>query len=196
MTVATDRRLTLEEYLDYDDGTDARYELVDGVLVEMGAESPMNPTIAMVLAFAFVQLGIPPHRLAIGHQIAVSSTQATARQPDLIVHTEESLAAIMGGGKILRYGMPAPMLVVEVVSNSDTDKKSKDRDYIEKRAEYAERSIPEYWIVEHPVGGLVTVCTLDSPSYRVAEFQGEAAIASPTFPGLKLTAAQILTAGL
>ena len=27
--------LTLEEYLVYDDGTDTRYELVDGELVEM-----------------------------------------------------------------------------------------------------------------------------------------------------------------
>jgi hypothetical protein len=31
--------MTLQEYLTYDDGTDNRYELVDGVLVEMGAES-------------------------------------------------------------------------------------------------------------------------------------------------------------
>jgi hypothetical protein len=30
MTVATQRRMSLEEYLNYDDGTDTRYELVDG----------------------------------------------------------------------------------------------------------------------------------------------------------------------
>ena len=39
MTIATNQRLTLEEYLSYDDGTDTRHELVDGVLVAMGAES-------------------------------------------------------------------------------------------------------------------------------------------------------------
>ena len=38
MNLATRQRMTLEEYLKYDDGTDIRYELVDGVLVEMGAE--------------------------------------------------------------------------------------------------------------------------------------------------------------
>ncbi|NJL23339.1 MAG: Uma2 family endonuclease, partial [Leptolyngbyaceae cyanobacterium SM1_3_5] len=38
MTQAT-RKLTFEEYLAYDDGTDTRYELVDGVLVEMPTES-------------------------------------------------------------------------------------------------------------------------------------------------------------
>ena len=43
MTVATNearsvkdlRRMTLKEFLTYDDGTETRYELVEGVLVEM-----------------------------------------------------------------------------------------------------------------------------------------------------------------
>jgi len=33
MTQAKPRFRTIEEYLDYDDGTDTRYELVDGQLV-------------------------------------------------------------------------------------------------------------------------------------------------------------------
>lgn len=49
MTVATDRRMTLKEYLDYDDDTDMYHELVDGVLVEMGAENSLNPKIAVFL---------------------------------------------------------------------------------------------------------------------------------------------------
>ncbi len=36
MAIATQKKMTLEEYLAYTDGTDYRYELVDGVLVEMG----------------------------------------------------------------------------------------------------------------------------------------------------------------
>ncbi len=195
MTIATDRRMTLEEYLDYDDGTDARHELVDGVLVEMGAESPLNPAIAMFLVFVFADLGIPRKQLAVGHQVGISPIRATARQPDLIVHTKESRAAIMADGKLLRYGMPAPMLVVEVVSNSDTDKKSRDRDYTEKRAEYAARGIPEYWIMD-PIGMLVTVCILEGSVYRVAEFQDDEPIRSPAFPALQLTAAQILAEAL
>jgi Uma2 family endonuclease len=31
----TRKKLTFEEYLDYDDGTDNRYELVDGELVAL-----------------------------------------------------------------------------------------------------------------------------------------------------------------
>jgi Uma2 family endonuclease len=89
MTLATHRRMSLEEYLDYDDGTDTRYELVDGVLVEMGAETPLNPKIAVFLMFLFADLGIPREYLVIGHQVGVSQSKATARQPDLIVHTPD-----------------------------------------------------------------------------------------------------------
>jgi Uma2 family endonuclease len=35
VTIATTKRVTLEEYLSYDDGTDNCYELVDGELVCM-----------------------------------------------------------------------------------------------------------------------------------------------------------------
>ncbi len=194
MTLATNRRMTLEEYLTYADGTDTHYELADGVLIEMGGENPINVQIAVFLLLRLAQLGISHYRLAIGHQIEVASASATARQPDLVVHTEASEAAILRDGKLLRLHMPAPMLVVEVVSNSDTDKQSRSRDYIEKWAEYAARGIPEYWIVD-PAAARVTVCTLVHHDYQSAEFRNDEVIASPAFPDLSLTAAQILHAG-
>jgi Uma2 family endonuclease len=193
MKLATERRMTLEEFLDYDDGTDARYELEDGVLVEMGAENPLNCTIAMFLVFEFAKLGVLYRHLAIGHQVGVSSTKATARQPDLIVHSEASADAIRNGGKILFADMPAPLLVVEVVSSSDTDPRSRKRDYEDKRAEYAQRGIPEYWIVD-PIAAVVLVLTLDGAEYQEQRLTGSMAIASPTVPALSLTAEQIVTA--
>jgi Uma2 family endonuclease len=194
MTVATSKRMSLEEYLSYDDGTETRYELVDGVLVEMGAENPLNPIIAAFLMFLFADLGIPRENLVIGHQVGVSSSKATARQPDLIVHTNESRAAILDDGKILRAGRSTPMLVVEVVSNSAKDKKSRDRDYEEKPKEYAERGIPEYWLID-PDRAWLKVGTLVDGAYEFQDFIGNQVIQSPTFPGLTLTAAQVLSAG-
>jgi Uma2 family endonuclease len=203
MTVATSRRMSLEEYLTYDDGTETRYELVDGVLVEMGAENPLNPQIAMLLVSYFLQeMGVPYSRLAIGHQIGVSSSKATARQPDLIVHSLESDAAIMADGKLLRSGEAAPLLVVEVVSNSARDKQSRDdlrsvgdhRDYEEKPLEYAERGIPEYWLID-PDRAWVRVGTLVNGAYQFQDFTGKQVIVSTAFPDLTLTAGQILTAG-
>jgi Uma2 family endonuclease len=56
------------------------------------------------------------------------------------------------------------MLVVEVVSSSDTYPKSRDRDYIEKRVEYAARQIPEYWIID-PIAAVMLVFILAGEQY-------------------------------
>jgi len=194
MIVATGRRMTLKEYLDYDDGTDIRYELEDGVLVEMSAETPLNPRIAMMLVFLFSDLGMARKLLAIGHQIEVRSRYATARQPDLVVHTTESDSALSGNEKVLRLGSPSPLLVVEVASQTITDAKSRRRDYEQKPKEYADRGIAEMWIVD-PDSLWVKVGTLTDDAYQFETFQGEEPIVSPTFPELNLTAAQVLSAG-
>jgi Uma2 family endonuclease len=194
MTTTISQRMTLAEYLDYDDGTDTRHELVDGILVVMGSENPINPQIASFLFSVFLRLGIPYYRLVIGHQIEVSSAYASARQPDLIVHSEESEKAISADGKLLRLSHPAPLLVVEVVSNSETDPQSKVRDYQEKRLEYATRGIPEYWIID-PIADVILVLTLKGTQYQEQKFQGKQSIISIAFPNVNLTAEQVLTAG-
>lgn len=102
--------------------------------------------------------------------------------------------ALRSGSKILTLDMPAPLLVVEVVSSSQTDPQSYDRDYQQKRAEYADRGIGEYWIVD-PEASLVTVCNLTQATYQSTEFRGDSPIVSVTFPSLSLTANRILTAG-
>lgn len=192
MSVATPKRMSLEEYLNYDDGTDTRYELVDGVLVAMGAENPLNPRIAMMLAFAFARLGVPEKHLVIGHQLAVDSTKASARQPDLIVHSTASDAA-MTLDRILPFDAAPPLLVVEVVSNSKEDQKSRDRDYEEKVGEYAARGIPEYWIID-PDGAVVKIGQWVAGQYQFQDYTGTQIIRSPTFPAFQLTAASVLNA--
>ena len=116
MVPATRRRMTLEEYLTYDDGTDARYELVDGELVEMPSESDVNNAIAILLILAFARY-VPGHRLRRGTEIVVSGSRAIARVPDVMVLTEESAAALEGAPRsIILLDMLSPQLVVEVVS--------------------------------------------------------------------------------
>lgn len=196
MSIATNQRLTLEEYLNYDDGTDTRYELVDGVLVEMGAESTLNTQIAVFLLLCFGQIGIPAYRLGIKQKIAVSHSVVTAREPDLIVHSEESALAIDRATEaFLKVDDPAPSVVIEIVSPGELgDKGNYDRDYVEKRHEYAERGIPEYWLID-PQRQVVWVLTLQGQAYVEQFFKGAAIIQSPSFPSLNLTAAKILNAG-
>jgi Uma2 family endonuclease len=151
MSVAT-KLMTLEEYLNYDDGTDTRYELVNGELIAMPPESVLNHQIASFLFASFLQLGILYYCLSIGAQIAVSGYRATARQPDLIVLSEEVATALEGASQdLITHDMPPPQLVVEVVSP-----KQENRDYRYKRTEYVARQIPEYWIVD-PIAQKITV---------------------------------------
>ncbi|MFM2432924.1 MAG: hypothetical protein RLZZ511_4138 [Cyanobacteriota bacterium] len=194
MTVATAKRMTLEEYLTYDDGTDTHYELVDGVLVEMGHESTLNTQIAMFLVFAFARLGLPSYCVAMKQKIVVDSVYVTARDPDLIIHTEESEAAIAGLPEAcLKLNAPNPHIVIEVVSPGGESSDNYKRDYEEKPREYAARGIPEMWIVD-PDRAIVKIGTLTNGAYQFQDFTGDAVLISSGFPELQLTAAQILRA--
>ncbi len=194
MTIAPTRRMTLEEYLTYDDGTDSRYELVDGTLVEMGAETDENNLIGMFLISLFLQF-VPHYCLRRGTEITISGHDATSRIPDLLVLTEEGAIALPAKQRsLITPDMPTPAFVIEVVSPGKPGEPNYDRDYIEKRREYAARSIPEYWIVD-PDRQVVMVLTLTGQVYEEQSFSGTATIASPTFPNLSLTAEQIFNAG-
>ncbi|OUC15178.1 MAG: hypothetical protein B0A82_08345 [Alkalinema sp. CACIAM 70d] len=189
MSVIT-KPMTLEEYLNYDDGTETRYELVNGELVTMPTESDLNDRIASFLFAYFLQLGIPFYRLSMKAQIAVSGTRATARQPDLTVLSEESAIALTGvSQRLITHDMPSPLLVVEVVSP-----KQENRDYRYKRTEYAGRRIPEYWIID-PIAQKVTILEWVEGLYEEKVYEGEQAIETTLFPTLNLTAKQLLTAG-
>lgn len=191
MTSITGRHLTLEEYLTYDDGTDKRYELVAGELVEMPPESPQNVQIALFLLTQLLPF-VPINRLSYKVEIVVSGLRATTRIPDLTVLTDE-LAAILQGAmrSTITLDMPPPALVLEVVSPG---KINKDRDYRYKRSEYAARGIAEYWIAD-PQATNVTVLTLVEGLYDEAVFAGREIVISGIVPKLQLMAEQILCAG-
>ncbi|KYC40679.1 hypothetical protein WA1_23850 [Scytonema hofmannii PCC 7110] len=190
MTTVT-KKLTFEEYLAYDDGTDNRYELVDGELVEMPPETKRNNSIAIYLLSKFLKL-VPLDLICHKDtEIVVTGNRTRVRLPDLMILTEELRAAIGGKRATITQDMPSPSLVVEVVSPG---KVNEDRDYRYKRSEYAARGILEYWIVD-PGNARVTVLTLVEGFYEESVFQGSDLITSTTFPDLKLTALQVLEAG-
>ncbi|MEB3295328.1 MAG: Uma2 family endonuclease [Synechococcales bacterium] len=195
-TNAKQHRMTLAEYLSYDDGSSTRYELEDGVLVEMGAESPINTWIAIFLSFAFRDLGLPPYRFGIKHLIQVQSSFVTARDPDLVIHSEESAIAFMDGRKesCLRLEDPDPLVVIEIVSPGSESSDNYQRDYVRKPQEYAARGIPEMWQVDE-ARAWVRVGQLVKGAYEFTTFQGDEILISPTFPSLQLTVETILRAG-
>ncbi|RCJ40530.1 hypothetical protein A6769_04010 [Nostoc punctiforme NIES-2108] len=191
MTAITGKRLTLEEYLKYDDRTDSQYELVAGELVVMPPESPKNVQISLFLLVNFLKF-VPVNWLSNKVEIVVAGSRATTRIPDLVVLTDELATALEGATRsTITLDMPPPALVVEVVSPG---KANEDRDYRYKRSEYAARGIAEYWIVD-PQMNRVTVLVLVDGFYEETRFSGNTAIASTIFPELQLTAEQVFNAG-
>jgi Uma2 family endonuclease len=72
---ATSSVLTLEEFFNYDDGTDAMYEFEDGELILMTAESEINRRIASFLFACFLQQGVPAYRLSMKTEIVTTGSR-------------------------------------------------------------------------------------------------------------------------
>jgi Uma2 family endonuclease len=189
MAVATQTKLmTLEEYLNYDDGTDTLYELVNGKLIPMPPESYQNQQASISLLIYFAQIGIPTRLLVNQMAIAVTGGRATARIPDLTVLSEDLVLELSeNNSSIIAADMPPPTLVVEVVSPNQ-----EKRDYRYKRSEYAARQISEYWIID-PILNKVTVLELVEGLYEERVYTDEQIIISPQFSQFNLTARQVLT---
>lgn len=180
------KRLTFEEYLAYDDGTDNRYELVNGELVLMPPPTGQHADIVDLLEDIFkaeirrlnLDWAVRPGT------IGVRTMELKTRFPDLSIITAEQKQAIRLKAAVLES---PPLLVVEVVSPE-----SVKRDYRYKRSEYAVLEIPEYWIVDS-LEAKVTVLLLVEGLYEETEFKGNQQIISQTFPELALTVEQVLS---
>ncbi|MFM7427622.1 MAG: Uma2 family endonuclease [Elainella sp.] len=195
MTLAA-QKLSFEEYLAHSDGTDTRYELVDGELVPMSLGTGRHGAIIRFLVQQFEEALTQSGQLwvALPALVGVRSPRGrrwdTSRIPDVTVLPTEQWEAMGDREAVINFHEPPPILVVEVVSPS-----TKTDDYRSKRAEYGLLEILEYWIVD-PLEAKLTLCTLEHQLYDSSEFRGEEVIQSGVFPNLNLTVAQVLAGKL
>ena len=166
---STSQKLTFEEYLAYDNGTDDRYELVDGELVKMPPEDRINSKIALFLLAKLLEV-FPEDRLCYKDtEVEASGVLAKTCLPDLMVLSEE-LTAILGDGRgTITRDMPPPELIIEVASPGKTNE---ERDYRYKRSEYGARGVPEYWVI-NPSDRNITVFRLEAGFYESTVYSGE-----------------------
>jgi Uma2 family endonuclease len=191
MTQAKPRFSTFEAYLSYSDELEGRFELIDGELIELPPEAEPNTGITVNLLLILIKTGISPRLIKpYTCEVQVPILQpgdAANRYPDLVVLREEHLNLTQRRLTITRE-MPPPQLIVEVVSPGKTNR---DRDYINKRAQYAAISVPEYWIID-PQARTVLVLVLEGEDYKaVGQFQRSESIGSLSLKSLALTAEQI-----
>ncbi len=191
MAVAV-QRFTLKEYLEYEDGEDGCYELVDGELVPMslgkGKHGRIMSYVEKCLRQAIVQEGEPwiAEKGIIGVQSPRGTRWDTVRIPDVVVMSAELWYAMEEREAVILLNEPPPILVVEVVSES-----TRTVGYRTKLSEYAVLDIREYWIVD-PLLEKVTVCSLVDGLYDQEMFKGEEVLASTVFPQLTCAAVQVL----
>ncbi|MBA4030637.1 MAG: Uma2 family endonuclease [Planctomyces sp.] len=163
-------------------------ELVDGVL-----EFPPMPTWShqYVLEFLYEHLKsfVRPRQLGfvVFAPLRVRVGPGRYREPDLVFATPSRV-------NDLAKPSDGADLVMEVVSGSPSDR---NRDYIDKRNDYALAGIAEYWIVD-PERELITVLRLPTGGgeYVVAgEFSPGNVAVSTYLPGFVIDVAACFAAG-
>ncbi len=190
VTTSNSTKITFQEYLSYDGGTNKRYELVDGQLVEMPPASFLHSDIIDFIADCFKAIA-RQYKLDIKVKtgdVGVRTGMNSSRIPDIsVIDCQVWKSYRRDQSAVIEEGV---MLAVEVVSPGA---EQIERDYTDKAIEYQNTGIFEYWIVD-PIEQKITVLVLDKGNYTKTVFAGDRAIASPTFPQLKVTAGEVISA--
>ena len=204
MTQTLSLPVTFEEFIEWYPNDGVRYELHNGVMIEMapptGDHEKVVGFLAEKITIEYVRLGLP-YRIPKTAFVKTPSGKSTY-SPDVLLLNLNNLGNELLFQKQSTVTQPASVpLVVEVVSTNWRD------DYHLKFADYEEMGIAEFWIADYAAHGgkrfigdpkqpTFSVCQLVGDEYLVTQFTGNNLIVSPTFPQLNLTAQQVFDVAL
>ncbi|WP_052466275.1 Uma2 family endonuclease [Mobilicoccus massiliensis] len=118
--------------------TDERLELVDGYVIVVPSETPLNARAAVRLS-SLLERHVGSSLLTFTHlDVSLAPAPATIRCPDVLVATPQVLAS-----EARRAPSNQVVLAAEIVSPS-----SVETDWLTKRREYAAAGIPHYVVVD------------------------------------------------
>ena len=191
---------TIEEYIAYEGAEEDLYELAEGQLIPVTSEPRPNSRISLWLAMQFAQIFGIDNVCHKDTEIEVrkksaSTKKPSTRKPDVMVLGDALVEALESMPKgVIPKSMPAPLLVIEVVSPGEENEL---RDYNDKRLEYAAWEIPEYWIID-PGFSEIRVLELSAGKYETMSiYRGRDRVRSSLEQLTKFdaTVEQILSAG-
>ncbi len=204
MIQAIPKHVTFDEFIAwYPENSKTRYELHNGVIVEMPKPTGKHSEVA---GFLNIEIGVTC-RLAqlpyfIPRECVVKPDPLeSGYEPDVIVLDRQAIAKEpRWEAESIITSSFSVRLIVEVVSTNWHD------DYALKLEDYEAMGIPEYWIVDYlglggrryignPKRPTLSVHQLIKGEYQVRQFREGERIESPTFQNLNLTAQQIFSAG-
>lgn len=185
----------------YPNNVKVRYELHDGVIVEMpkpkGKHSNLTGSLIEQLLIMIRQMGKGGIWTIPRESIVKPKRENSGYEPDIIVLNQEVMGAeSRWESESIIQNSESVKLIVEVVSTNWRD------DYYNKLRDYEEMGIQEYWIVDYAAWGprklignpkqpTFFVCYLVDEEYQMTSFTENTVIVSPTFPQFNLSAQQI-----
>ena len=190
MLQAKPRFQSFDEYLSYHDTSEKLYELFNGKLIEMPPESGLNIQIANRLFLVFALMIGTDRVRGQGLELEVRG-EPRNRYPDLTIIRPEHIEQLSQRNTI-RLSMLPPLLAIEVVSPGELQR---DRDYVAKRIQYQDLSIPEYWIVDPQTQTILVLEITETGYTEIGVFAGDNLIISPQFRHIDLTASQVFNPG-
>ncbi|MGB3650697.1 MAG: Uma2 family endonuclease [Rivularia sp. (in: cyanobacteria)] len=202
MTQTLPKLVTYEEFIEWYPNNGNRYELHDGVIIEMapptGDHEKVVGFLARKITIEFDRMNLP-YTIPKTAFVRTPSAKSTY-SPDVLLLNLDNLAnePLFQKESTVTQAVSVP-LVVEVVSTNWRD------DYHKKFADYEEMGIPEFWIADYAgLGGkkfigdpkqpTFSVCQLVGDEYLITTFTGNDLIISPTFPEINFTAQQVFDA--
>ena len=201
MVQAIPKPLTFEDYLEQYPDNGGIYELINGEMVEVNPTGSHEEVVAYLVAEMNFEIRRQQLTYFLPRTCTIKpNTPNTAYKPDIVVLDRAVLAAEPLWEKASTITRKeSAQLIIEVVSTNWRD------DYGRKLTDYEEFGIAEYWIVDFKALGAtryigspkvptVSVYGLIDGEYQVSRFRGSDRILSAIFPGLQITAEQILTA--
>lgn len=198
---------TFDEFIEwYPENSEVRYELYDGVIVEMpkprGKHSNLTGSLSGRLLTTIDKIGKTDIWTIPRESIVKPYRDKSGYEPDIIVLNQETIGTeTRWESESVIQNATSVKLIVEVVSTNWQD------DYYDKRRDYEAMGIPEYWIVDYAaLGGrefigypkqrTIFVYELIDGEYVKTTFRDSDVIVSPTFPQFNLTAQQIFNLAL
>jgi Uma2 family endonuclease len=192
---------SFEEFLEWYPEDGKRYELIEGVVVEMlptGSHEDITGFLIAELNFEIRKQKLP---YSIPKNCLLKPlAPRSGYLPDIAVINREYIKdePLWEKSSVIQNGQTVP-LVVEVVSTNWRD------DYGHKFVEYEAMGIMEYWIVDYralgavryigkPKQPTVTICTLVEGEYQMAKFIKGDVLKSNIFSELELTTDAIFQA--
>ncbi|MCC6626148.1 MAG: Uma2 family endonuclease [Chloroflexi bacterium] len=173
---------TEEQYLRLTDRTNRLIELLDGRLEALPMPTDEHQGLLLWLA-DLLRAAVGSTGVVRVAPMRLRLRSGRYREPDLLALRDATDA------RRHNQAWTGADLVVEIVSPDDPD-----RDYVDKRVDYAQAGVGEYWIVD-PARQTVAVLLLDDDRYREHAVAGATMrLASATIPGLTLDVGALFAA--